>query len=129
MACLDEQPALALASLRAAGAHCSPASYDEITLDVGKYFSESPSTIGDELLRSYLSLSQASWHSGIKYRILRARAAIASQLREESIARTCDSTALTEASRIADQLSGDFLEVFLSNPWMPPELATATINE
>jgi len=108
--------------LRAAGAHCSPWSFDEISLDVGKFFSEAEQPISAEHLRAFVSLSKTTWHRGIKYRICHYRSTVAGKLGDRVLARESAAMAKEETDRIASQLAGDFLEVFLTNPWVSADM-------
>jgi hypothetical protein len=116
-ACLDDQPAIALTALRAASVHCSPATYDEIVLDIGSYLVAHIEEIAPDQLRSFLQLSRTAWHRGVRYRVLTIRERIHRNFGETALAAQCASEAVSDVRALADQLDDDFRDVLLTNPW------------
>jgi hypothetical protein len=128
MACLDRQPSVAIASLRAAGAHCSPAIYDEIATDVGTYFAEADD-IPAPIMATFLDATKRPMHCGVKYQLHWLRSRMFAKLHQPAREREDAFEASVSAQAIARQLDGDYLETFLTNPWVRNILPEAAHDE
>jgi tetratricopeptide (TPR) repeat protein len=125
MACLDGQPAVALAGLAAARVHCSPAIYDEVALDVGTYFADAVATGADADLERYVAMVAATAHRGVRYRIHHLVSRMRRALGDTEGARASAADARADVHALSTQLPEFFAEVFLGNPWVESILAAA----
>jgi tetratricopeptide (TPR) repeat protein len=117
MACLDGQPALAQAALRAARAYCSPAAYDEVAADVGTCLVQLGREVAAEDLEKFLAATMESSNEGVRFRVLYLRARVHELLGQTARAREIMMKARVALQSLATALPTDFAETVLTSDW------------